>query len=104
MKCKYILFVCITTCKIFLMLGYELEDRGFDYSQGLGIFLYTTASRPALGLTQPPIQWVPGALSLGVKLITSLHLVPRSRMRGAIPPAPNTPSSCDAQFKKRKNK
>jgi hypothetical protein len=24
-------------------------------------------SRPALGSTQPPIQWVPGALSLGVK-------------------------------------
>jgi hypothetical protein len=24
-------------------------------------------SRPALGLTQPPIQWVPEALSLGMK-------------------------------------
>jgi hypothetical protein len=32
-----------------------------------GIFLLTTASRTALGLTQPPIQWVAGALSLGVK-------------------------------------
>jgi hypothetical protein len=27
----------------------------------------TTASRKALGPIQPPIQWVPGALSLGVK-------------------------------------
>jgi hypothetical protein len=27
----------------------------------------TTACRTALGSTQPPIQWVPGALSLGVK-------------------------------------
>jgi hypothetical protein len=26
------------------------------------------ASRAALGLTQPPIQWVTGAVSLGVKL------------------------------------
>jgi hypothetical protein len=34
---------------------------------GLGIFLFTTASRTALGPNQPPIQWVPGALSLGVK-------------------------------------
>jgi hypothetical protein len=33
----------------------------------LGIFLFTTASRTVLGATQPSIQWVPGALSLGVK-------------------------------------
>jgi hypothetical protein len=31
------------------------------------ILLFTTASRPALGPTQPPIQWVPGFLSLGIK-------------------------------------
>jgi hypothetical protein len=30
-------------------------------------FLFTTASRTALGLSQPPIQRVLGALSLGVK-------------------------------------
>jgi hypothetical protein len=29
---------------------------GFDSRRGLGIFLFTTASRPALGPTQPPIQ------------------------------------------------
>jgi hypothetical protein len=34
---------------------------------GLGIFLFTTASIPALGPTQPPIQWVRGALFRGVK-------------------------------------
>jgi hypothetical protein len=33
----------------------------------MGIFLFTTASRPALGPTQPPIFWVPGVLSLWVK-------------------------------------
>jgi len=31
------------------------------------LFLLTTASRTALGPTQPPIQWVQGAFSLGVK-------------------------------------
>jgi hypothetical protein len=40
---------------------------GFDSRRGLGIFLFTTASRTALVPTQPLIQFVPGALSLGVK-------------------------------------
>jgi hypothetical protein len=48
-----------------ISLGYGLDV--FESRQGLGIFLYNTMSRPSLGPTQPPIQWVPGALSLGVK-------------------------------------
>jgi hypothetical protein len=40
---------------------------GFDFLWGLGSFLFTAAFRPALGPTQPPIQGVPGALSLVVK-------------------------------------
>jgi hypothetical protein len=35
--------------------------------EGLGIFLFTVASRPTLRPIQPPIQWVPGAISPGVK-------------------------------------
>jgi hypothetical protein len=56
---------------------------GFDSRQGQRIFLLASASRPALGPTQPPIQWVPGVLSPGIKrgrgvtLTTHLHIVPR---------------------------
>jgi hypothetical protein len=52
-----------------IALGYGLDNHilGFDSWQGLGIFLFTTTSRMAVGLTQPPIQWVSRALPLGVK-------------------------------------
>jgi hypothetical protein len=47
--------------------GWPIGVLGFDSRRGLGIFLFTTVSRTALVLTQPPIRWAPGALSLGVK-------------------------------------
>jgi hypothetical protein len=50
-----------------IMLRCGLDDREFDSRRALGIFLLTTASKPALEPTQPPIQCVEGALSLGVK-------------------------------------
>jgi hypothetical protein len=50
-----------------IALGYGLDDWVFESRQWLGIVHFTTASRPALGPTQSPIQWVPGTLSLGVK-------------------------------------
>jgi hypothetical protein len=47
--------------------GWTIGVLRFDSRRGLGIFLFTTASRTALDPTQLPIQWVPGASSLGVK-------------------------------------
>jgi hypothetical protein len=65
-------------------MGWTIGVLGFDSRLGLGIFLFTITSKMALGSTQPPIQWVTGAPSLGVKrpgvkLTTHLHLVPRSK-------------------------
>jgi hypothetical protein len=48
-------------------MGWKIGVLGFDSRRGLGIFLFTTASRTAVKLTQPPIQWATGALSLGIK-------------------------------------
>jgi hypothetical protein len=45
----------------------QWDDRGSNPGEGMGVFLFDTASRPALGSTQPPTQWVLGPLSLGVK-------------------------------------
>jgi hypothetical protein len=42
-------------------MGWTIGVLGFDSRRGLGIFIFTTASRPALGPTQLPIQWIPGA-------------------------------------------
>jgi hypothetical protein len=52
----------------------------FDTWQELGVFLFTTVSRLALGPTQPPIKWVLGILSLGVKwlLCEADHTLPSS--------------------------
>jgi hypothetical protein len=47
--------------------GWTVGVLGLDSRRGLGIFPFTTASRQALGPTQPPIQWVTWALSLEVK-------------------------------------
>jgi hypothetical protein len=40
---------------------------GFDPQQRQRIFLLVSASRPALGSIQPPVQWVPGGPFRGGK-------------------------------------
>jgi hypothetical protein len=51
-----------------IALGYGLDDRGsrFRFSAGARNFSLHRVQNGS-GVHQPPIQWVPGALSLGVK-------------------------------------
>jgi hypothetical protein len=58
---KFAIFIVISAT------GWTIGVLGFDSRLGLGILPFTTASRMALGPTQPPTQWVSGALSLEVK-------------------------------------
>jgi hypothetical protein len=57
-----------SSLSILMAKGWRTKESGFDFWQGQEIFLFSTASRLAMGLTQPPIQRVPDSLSQGVKL------------------------------------
>jgi hypothetical protein len=75
--------------KFFVLTHYSVWLRtgrpGFNPQQVQRIFPLVSASRPALGPTQPPVQWVPGALSPGVKrgrgLMLTTHPLPVPRLR-----------------------
>ena len=67
--------------------------QGFESRQGQKIFVLCTMLRPAVGLTDTSsLQWVQQVAvckeysSLGMRLPAHLHLVPRLRWSGAIPP------------------
>jgi hypothetical protein len=68
---QHMMYYCLkmNSVVVGIATGYWLDDRGFGVpSSGRDKnFLFSTSSRPALESTQPPIQWVPGALSPGVK-------------------------------------
>jgi hypothetical protein len=81
--------------------GYGLDDRGDRGSipgRGERISSLACVSRPALGPTQAPVQWVPRVLSPGLKrgrgvtLTTHPHLMPRSGMSRSYSFSP--PSAC----------
>jgi hypothetical protein len=65
-KTKVNLSLCLT--KYHVMNKYSVIDFStFDFWLVQEVFSFTTASRPALGPTQPPIKLTPRALSPGVK-------------------------------------
>jgi hypothetical protein len=81
--------------------GLQAGWPGFNSRQGQEIFLYSTASRLALGPTQLPNQWVPGALFPGVKrqgceADCSTSSSAEVKNGGTIPPVPDTSLWCGA--------
>jgi hypothetical protein len=48
-------------------MGWMTEESEFNSWQGQEIFLFFITSTPAVGPTQPPIQWVLEAFSLRAK-------------------------------------
>jgi hypothetical protein len=77
-------------------MGRTAEESVFGSWQGYKVFLLSTASRPALRPTQPPIKWVPGTKR---PLREPNHSSPASakvKNFGAIPPLLHTYSRRDA--------
>jgi hypothetical protein len=78
--------------------NWAIEIQSLAEAKG---FLLASVSRLALGPTKPPVQWVLGFLSLGLKygqgvtMTTYPYLVPRSRMsRSYTSPPPSAFMAC----------
>jgi hypothetical protein len=61
MNLKFVIIIVLMSCGIIvgIAIGYGLDDRGVDVQVRVKNFHFSISSRPALGFTQPPIQWVP---------------------------------------------
>jgi hypothetical protein len=72
------------------VLGYGLDNQGsgIQFLAGVGNFSLHHHIQNGSGAHLASYPMGTRALSLGVKLTTHLHLVPRSRLHGAIPPLP----------------
>jgi hypothetical protein len=91
---KY-LHVCFTT-------SYSLSLHSILLSPRRSILPLTSATRPALGPTQPPVQWVPGGLpgskcGRGVMLTTHPLLLPWVRKERGYTSSPPMRHNCYAK-------
>jgi hypothetical protein len=78
-------FISVLDSSVRIAVGYRLDAQDSIPGKVRRFFFYSTAPRPILWSTQPPIKWVSGSLStwikqLGLDADPSPPLMPRSRM------------------------
>jgi hypothetical protein len=66
--------------------GLRAGRPGFDSRHGKIVFLFSTASRPTLGFTQPSMQWVLGIKRPGCEAELSPPSSVEVKNGGAVPP------------------
>jgi hypothetical protein len=95
---KYIFLSSITShMGVGIATGYGLDDGGVGVRIQVGSRIFSSPRRPDRPWGPPSLlpngyRGYPLGSGLGVKLITHLKLVPRSRKCGSIYPLPHTPS------------
>jgi hypothetical protein len=88
-------------------MGLTIEESRFDLQHGQDMFFFSVGSAVTLGAHQSydkigTAGSFPAAKAAGgMKLTTQLHLVPRYRMHGAVPPLPYTSWRSDIIIKRR---
>jgi hypothetical protein len=73
LKFYWLEYLCGPGSSVGLATGYGLDGPGVESGWGL---YFPHLSRPALGTTRPPVQWVP-VLSRGVESDRGVTLTPR---------------------------
>jgi hypothetical protein len=58
--CKNFVIVVSRCDSVSIAIRLQVGREEFDSRRGLGIFLFASSSRPALGSTQPPVQRIGG--------------------------------------------
>jgi hypothetical protein len=85
---QHYLHYCSRDSVVSTVTGYGLDDRGVGVRVPIGSYIFSKSSIPVLGSTQLPNQWVPEAVSPGVKRpgceADHYQLVPRSRKCGQL--------------------
>jgi hypothetical protein len=77
------------TALLLRVLGARIAQSGYGLDGRGNIFLFSLASRPALGPIQPPIGWVPRVKRLGCEVDYSPPSSAEVKNCGAIPPLPH---------------